>query len=534
MNLNELLMGSVMADQNASVFSGAGKQKGNGNQNTTTFGQILNSRLYEASGVSADTGRNNAGGCIKGRSDSTAAMREPLYKSYRQLMQTNRKPEKAVAEDLKNTATSNAAAERTDNRNKADSKAKRQEASNSILAILAQMLGVDQTKLETLLNQHGVQADELNDAQGLEKTVSVLSEIFGLEDGQAEALLELMQLINKSVALEQADQEITNVSDDTLMNEIGQKESELTNTASAHVPQKTDQASELIQQLRAHIIQKLDEYAKKLEDGQDTVVREIKEALLAFMGKAEEGKKSVINATAATSESTAADVDDIGLQDVSLSDQKDKQADEEADENSYQMMNRSNDHSTAPQSQRINMEMQQPEAFQIVNSDAVSQSEADMPETAVRQTLPAREIINQITEKAAVTLTHDKSEMVMELKPESLGRISLKVITENGIVMAKFVAENRQVQQVLESNMQILKDSLQRQGISVQSLSVSVRQDGAQTGEHKPQYANTQGIRRRSSAAGTAKSMGMINGFVEESAGSNPYLWDDSTINITA
>ena len=64
------------------------------------------------------------------------------------------------------------------------------------------------------------------------------------------------------------------------------------------------------------------------------------------------------------------------------------------------------------------------------------------PGSAATNTAAAREIIRQITERAAVVLTREKAEMVMELKPESLGRLSLRVVTENGIVMAKFVAEN--------------------------------------------------------------------------------------------
>ena len=111
--------------------------------------------------------------------------------------------------------------------------------------------------------------------------------------------------------------------------------------------------------------------------------------------------------------------------------------------------------------------------------DAQVQVLADRP---MDHTVSAREIISQITGKAAVTLTQDRSEMVIELKPESLGRLSLKVVTENGIVMAKFVAENAQVQKLLESNMQMLKESLERRGSSYRA---STCRSGRTEGRHK-------------------------------------------------
>jgi len=67
--------------------------------------------------------------------------------------------------------------------------------------------------------------------------------------------------------------------------------------------------------------------------------------------------------------------------------------------------------------------------------------------------------------------------MVITLKPETLGKLTLKVVTENGIVIAKFAAESQQVKEIIEANMQQLKDSLQNQGLSIQGFSVSVGQE---------------------------------------------------------
>jgi len=86
------------------------------------------------------------------------------------------------------------------------------------------------------------------------------------------------------------------------------------------------------------------------------------------------------------------------------------------------------------------------------------------------------DILHQVAEKVRVFTTSERSEMIIQLKPESLGKIQLQVIHERGEVIAKFLAENEQVKAILESNMQYLRDSLEKSGVDIQSLSVSVGQ----------------------------------------------------------
>lgn len=143
------------------------------------------------------------------------------------------------------------------------------------------------------------------------------------------------------------------------------------------------------------------------------------------------------------------------------------------------------------------------------------------------------EIVRQVVEKAQVILDGDKSEMVLSLKPESLGKLSLKVVTENGIVMAKFIAENQQVKQVLESNMQFLKENLEKQGLNVQGFSVSVRQD---SGDGKGHYSDGSDRKRNMSIKfqDVPGIMADPSGFIQTGS-ENTYLnWGTSTINLMA
>jgi len=101
------------------------------------------------------------------------------------------------------------------------------------------------------------------------------------------------------------------------------------------------------------------------------------------------------------------------------------------------------------------------------------------PVTGLRQTEDFEyQIIRQVIEKAETLLSENRTEMVIRLKPESLGKLTLRIIHERGEITAGFIAENEQVKAVIESNLRFLEDSLRKSGVELQSLAVSVGQNG--------------------------------------------------------
>lgn len=108
----------------------------------------------------------------------------------------------------------------------------------------------------------------------------------------------------------------------------------------------------------------------------------------------------------------------------------------------------------------------------------------------------AQTVTNQVMMKVKLMAGENKQEMEMHLKPDSLGKLSLKIIHERGEILAKITAENQQVKGILESNMQMLKDALEKSGLTVQSLSVSVG-NGKENGQNKE---NSDGKGRTQSA----------------------------------
>lgn len=121
----------------------------------------------------------------------------------------------------------------------------------------------------------------------------------------------------------------------------------------------------------------------------------------------------------------------------------------------------------------------------------------------------------------------------MDLKPDNLGKLSLKLITERGLVIAKFVAENNQVRAAIEANMDTLKESLEKQGFSIQEFSVSVNQN---KNKHQDGNGENPNALRKSSG----KDKGSLSGNIKsrdvamEIERRNPYILNESSINLTA
>ncbi|SHJ43270.1 flagellar hook-length control protein FliK [Tepidibacter formicigenes] len=132
------------------------------------------------------------------------------------------------------------------------------------------------------------------------------------------------------------------------------------------------------------------------------------------------------------------------------------------------------------------------------------------------------DILEQITKKSKLIIDKDNSSMEIKLEPEHLGKLTLKVVLERGILSAKFIAENDDVKSVIENNMEELKNNLLEQGLNIQSLSVSVDSQG-DLSRHK-NILEAMAYNKKNS-----KNIN-INDVIEEEK-ENPYLSIDDNFN---
>lgn len=83
-------------------------------------------------------------------------------------------------------------------------------------------------------------------------------------------------------------------------------------------------------------------------------------------------------------------------------------------------------------------------------------------------------IVNQIVEAARVTLTDQVSTMELMLNPENLGRVALSVSLKEGVVTAQITAENQVAKEAIESQVVMLKEQLNNQGLKVEAVEVTI------------------------------------------------------------
>lgn len=99
-------------------------------------------------------------------------------------------------------------------------------------------------------------------------------------------------------------------------------------------------------------------------------------------------------------------------------------------------------------------------------------------QVGVEQVQVMREIVNQVVEQIKIAIKPQATSMELQLNPENLGKVELTVVSKNGLLTASFTAENQIAKEALESQMQVLKDNLNNQGVKVEAIEVNVSQFG--------------------------------------------------------
>lgn len=97
-----------------------------------------------------------------------------------------------------------------------------------------------------------------------------------------------------------------------------------------------------------------------------------------------------------------------------------------------------------------------------------------------------RTVMNQVVQgvKMSVNMSDQGSEILIKLNPKNLGNVALKMAFEGEKLVAQIQVENQTVKNIVETNLDDLKNALKDSGYSVEGLEVSVSQDET---DHKEQ-----------------------------------------------
>lgn len=85
-----------------------------------------------------------------------------------------------------------------------------------------------------------------------------------------------------------------------------------------------------------------------------------------------------------------------------------------------------------------------------------------------------REIISQINEHMKLQMKEGITQLQMQLNPENLGTVNLTLASKESGVTAQLTAQNEAVKAALESQVMVLKQNLEEQGVKVEAVEVTV------------------------------------------------------------
>ncbi|HMM21562.1 MAG TPA: flagellar hook-length control protein FliK [Selenomonadales bacterium] len=97
----------------------------------------------------------------------------------------------------------------------------------------------------------------------------------------------------------------------------------------------------------------------------------------------------------------------------------------------------------------------------------------------------AQNVFGQIVDQAKLITRAQNSEMVIKLKPEHLGELTLKVAIEGGTVSASFHSANSEVRAAIEATLPQLKQELSNQGLKVDYVGVYASLDQFSPRDHR-------------------------------------------------
>ena len=87
-------------------------------------------------------------------------------------------------------------------------------------------------------------------------------------------------------------------------------------------------------------------------------------------------------------------------------------------------------------------------------------------------------IIRQITEKITISAQEDVTQMELTLHPASLGNVNILLTHSKEGIVAKFTAQNELVKEAVESQMVMLQQKFEQNGIKVTSVEVTIASHG--------------------------------------------------------
>ena len=107
------------------------------------------------------------------------------------------------------------------------------------------------------------------------------------------------------------------------------------------------------------------------------------------------------------------------------------------------------------------------------------------------------EIAARVIEQIQVSMGPDQTSLEVQLYPEHLGRVAITVASREGVMTASITTQTETAKEAIESQMAVLRETFENQGLKVEAIEVTVSQfELDKDGSHGAQEEQKQGQKR--------------------------------------
>ena len=159
---------------------------------------------------------------------------------------------------------------------------------------------------------------------------------------------------------------------------------------------------------------------------------------------------------------------------------------------------------------------------EFVSSKTVSPTKSDVSELLSK----FQDVMTKLVDKARMALSNGKTEIIMVLKPDSLGNVNLKMTMEGDEIRGKIFVDNAEIKDIFTKNIDTVIKSLSEAGISIEGFDIMFSQD--MPSNEQQEFSDLLGER----GEGKEKSNEQIAIDAEASLMIDKYLLPERKLNI--
>ena len=108
-------------------------------------------------------------------------------------------------------------------------------------------------------------------------------------------------------------------------------------------------------------------------------------------------------------------------------------------------------------------------------TQTISQGQTvEVTQTVVQTRVNVDDLFRQVSQMTRVLVGQAESSIEMQLNPANLGKVYLQVVSREGVITAQLAAQNEAVKEALESQLVVLKENMNQQGLKVEAIEVTI------------------------------------------------------------